>query len=35
MDDATEGATICRECQETDNAYDLYMMRFAKLMESI
>lgn len=28
-------ASICNKCQERDDAYDLYMMQFAKLMENI
>jgi hypothetical protein len=35
MEDAPQDATICKGCQENDSAYDLYMMRFAKLMENL
>jgi hypothetical protein len=30
-----EESTICVECMKNANAYDLYCMRFAKLMETI
>ena len=35
VEDKQENVSICVECQEKEGAYDLYMMRFAKLMESI
>lgn len=35
IEDNQESTSICVECKEKEGAYDLYMMRFAKLMESI
>ena len=35
VEDNQENLTICQECLGKEGAYDLYMMRFAKLMESI
>lgn len=35
LEDATKQALICQDCQEKDSAYDLYVMKFAKLMERI
>lgn len=35
VEEDRDDTSICAECVEKDGAYDLYMMRFAKLMESI
>ncbi len=33
-EEASAGSTICSACQGNDDAFDLYMMKFAKLMET-
>lgn len=35
MDESIEEATICTECEDNESAFDLYKMKFAKLMESV
>lgn len=34
IDEAAENRTICSECLGNSDAYDLYVMKFAKLMET-
>jgi hypothetical protein len=34
-EESGEEFTICVECMKNQNAYDLYCLRFAKLMETI
>ncbi|MHB2037591.1 MAG: hypothetical protein ACYCPW_12755 [Nitrososphaerales archaeon] len=33
-EDSSPDATICRSCLENKDAFDLYIMKFAKLMET-
>lgn len=31
----TEESTVCKKCTENEDAYDMYKMEFAKLMETV
>jgi hypothetical protein len=32
--DEEEGSSICRDCRSSEDSYDIYVMKFAKLMET-
>ncbi|MGI0090223.1 MAG: hypothetical protein ACREBS_00805 [Nitrososphaerales archaeon] len=34
-EDAPQDANICTSCQKNEDAYELYVMKFAKLMETV